>query len=101
VFPGWRGGEKLSSPSPAIREAMDRAGLNSDPETRKATIHSLRHTFASWLVQNGADLSAVQDMLGHSSITVTRRYAHLEKAKTARLMGSILSNIGGKANAGN
>lgn len=50
-------------------------------------------TFASWLLQNGADLSAVQDMLGHASPNMTRRYAHLEKAKTAKRMGEILSVV--------
>jgi site-specific recombinase XerD len=38
----------------------------------KATIHSLRHTFASWLLQNGADLAEVQDTLGHTSMNMTR-----------------------------
>ena len=64
-----------------------------------ATLRPLT-TFASWLLQNGADLSAVQDMLGHKTIAMTRRYAHLEKSRTAKRMGSILSNIGASDAAG-
>jgi integrase len=96
VFSGLHGAAR-TGPSQAIRKAMDRANLNDDPATLKAhgraTIHSLRHTFASWLLQNGAGLAAVQDMLGHASIDHTRRYAHLEKSQTAKRMGAILSNI--------
>lgn len=52
----------------AAREA---AGL---PQARW---HDLRHTYASWLVQAGQPLTAVRDLLGHSSLIVTTRYAHL------------------------
>jgi integrase len=97
IFPG-RDGNKLRNPSRAIYKAIQRAGLNADPEVVKAygraTIHTLRHTFASWLLQHGADIAEVQDMLGHTNLNTTRRYAHLSKGKTAKRMGGILSQMG-------
>jgi site-specific recombinase XerD len=49
---------------------------------RKASVgpftwHHLRHTAASWMVQKGKPLAAVRDVLGHSDITLTQRYAHM------------------------
>jgi len=56
---------------PPLRRACKRAGL------RQVQWHLLRHTFASHLVMRGISLKAVQELLGHASIEMTMRYAHL------------------------
>lgn len=57
-----------------FRAACKFAGLAN----QNLVLHSLRHTYASRLVKAGVNLRAVQKLLGHSSITVTQRYAHLD-----------------------
>jgi integrase len=61
--------------------------------------HDLRHTYASWLVQAGKPLPAVRDLLGHSSLSVTNRYAHLAPAHLQDAITALPSLSGGE-NAG-
>lgn len=57
-----------------IKDLAKKIGL-----TKTISPHTFRHSFASHLVEGGADLRAVQDMLGHESITTTEIYTHLDK----------------------
>jgi site-specific recombinase XerD len=56
----------------AFKKALKQAGL-----PKSVRIHDLRHTFASWLAIKGVPLQQIKELLGHSQITTTLRYAHL------------------------
>jgi len=67
----------------AFRALLKRAGIE------KFRFHDLRHTFSSHFVMRGGDLKSLQEILGHSDIATTMRYAHLSKAHKAKAINLV------------
>jgi integrase len=80
-------GEKRGYAGQSLRKALKRAGLSG------FTIHTLRHTHATRLVQNGVSLYEVKEVLGHTDIKTTMRYAHLDRRDVLRRTRDVINQL--------
>ena len=76
-------GTRIASIKGGYSNAVKRAGIHD------FTFHDLRHTFASHLAMSGVDLLTIKELLGHKSINMTLRYAHLSPNHRRKAIASL------------
>lgn len=88
-----RKGDSRGYASQSIRKALRKAGLHD------CRIHTLRHTHASRLIQNGMSVYEVREVLGHTDIKTTMRYAHLEKRAVTSKARDVINRLNQQSEA--
>ncbi|MFA5855625.1 MAG: tyrosine-type recombinase/integrase [Candidatus Gracilibacteria bacterium] len=87
LFESERGGKLTTRTAEKVFEqALKRAGVE-----KLATFHSLRHSFATHLLENGVDLRIIQELLGHANLKTTERYTHVSQALVGRVRSPLVS----------
>lgn len=88
-----RNGEKIKEISNTFERTIKFLGFNKGvvDDREKVVFHTLRHTYASWLVMGGVDLYTTQKLMGHKSSQVTQRYAHLAPGYLEKAVNSLES----------
>jgi len=98
LFPG-RAGAGTTLTRAGIAKALKKARVQAGLGNRRVTPHTLRHAFATHLLELGTDLRTVQVLLGHASISSTTRYVHVSTARLRSLKSPLealaLSPVGG------
>jgi integrase len=89
VFTGRKG--RLNILSYTFKRTVEELELNKgiDDPRQKVCFHTCRHSYASWLVEQGQDLYTVQRLLGHKTNTMTMRYSHISENKFKEAAGAL------------
>lgn len=90
VFLSANGG-RIVQISETFNRVVAALGFNNgvtDPR-QKVVFHTLRHTFASWLVEQSVDLYSVKELMGHGTLAMTERYSHLSPDKLRRAVKTL------------
>ncbi len=90
VFQNTKGG-KIDKISHTFFRVVDELKLNEgiDDPRQKVCFHTCRHSYASWLVEQGQDLYTVQRLLGHKTNVMTQRYSHISENKFKEAAGAL------------
>lgn len=91
IFPAQKG-QKLQKPA-VLRSAWQRVLQKAD--IKNFTFHDLRHCCASYLAMNGASLAEIAEILGHKTLQMVKRYAHLSEAHTTSVIENMNEKIFG------
>ena len=86
VFYNRKTGERFVDLDTGLQHACKKADIEG------VTWHTLRHTFASRLLERGADIMTVKELLGHSTVTVTMRYTHSSLASKVVAVGKLANS---------
>ena len=93
MFEG-QGGEQYSARSIQLilARAKEKAGVH-----KKGSIHAIRHSFATHLLESGTDLLSIKQLLGHNSLRTTMAYTHVSKKHISKIQ-SPLDKLGKEKN---
>ncbi len=102
VFKDRKHGGKIKQVSKVFKKSVKLLGLNDGVQDRRMRVcfHTLRHTFGSWLVMAGVPIYTVKELMGHKTLAMTERYAHLA-AEAQRKAVKEIEKVVAKTNTSN
>ena len=96
LFNGYRPGKRYSVRS--IQHLMQKALIKIGLQSKNYTIHTIRHSFATHVVDSGTDLHTVKELPGHSSLQTTMQYMHLSAKRIDPIVNPYDSLLQAKEN---